>query len=146
MLYRCFLLDNFSSYGGAIVNQGRLNLVSCLFSNNIAAYSGGAIYSASGRVRIWNSTMISNACGDGSGGAIDNAGDAELWLLNSRVQFNRAHIFQPDAVACGGIDNSSDHPAILVHTLVRDNLGFSSYVIPSKHPDLFGEFVRLGRR
>jgi len=71
------------STGGAIYNDGNLNVTNCTFNNNTALYSGGAIYS-DGTLTVTNSAFNGNTVtssvywGDnyhrGMGGAIFNEG------------------------------------------------------------------------
>ncbi len=65
-----------STAGGAIWNYGATTIDNCIFKNNIAKYSGGAIYSqgtgsAPASLTITNTSFINNSCN--MGGAILNA-------------------------------------------------------------------------
>ena len=63
-------------FGGAIKNQGTLNVKDSTFNNN-TGYSGGAIFNSStGTLNITNSTFTNNTAtkSDGDGGAVVNSG------------------------------------------------------------------------
>lgn len=64
-----------SSAGGALWNYGATTIDNCIFKNNIAKFSGGAIYSegtgsAPASLTITNTSFINNSCN--MGGAIIN--------------------------------------------------------------------------
>jgi predicted outer membrane repeat protein len=70
----CTLSDNFAIQGGAILNDGTLKLTTVTFSNNSAAYYGGAIENRkSGVVNISGTSLSVNSAGN-DGGGIDNNG------------------------------------------------------------------------
>jgi len=65
-----------STAGGALWNYGATTIDNCIFKNNIAQYSGGAIYSqgtgsAPASLTITNTSFLNNSCN--MGGAILNA-------------------------------------------------------------------------
>ncbi|MTK63266.1 MAG: hypothetical protein F8N15_01705 [Methanobacterium sp.] len=65
-----------STAGGALWNYGATTIDNCIFKNNMAQYSGGAIYSqgtgsAPASLTITNTSFINNTCN--MGGAILNA-------------------------------------------------------------------------
>ena len=78
-------------FGGAILNQGDLNILNCTFSNNYADYFGGAIYS-DGNLTISNTVFTGNWVPDSyntySGGAICNM--ANMNITNSTFTKNSA--------------------------------------------------------
>ena len=82
--------DAYTSSGGAIYNDAKMELISVTLSDN-TAYRGGAIYNtAVGQVVILNSSIISNSVvSDGQGGGIYNLG--KLNLINSTMAWNSAH-------------------------------------------------------
>ena len=104
----------YNGQGGAIYNNGDLLVENSIFSGNLAAYAGGAIYSDSGNVTIKNSTFINNtaksetvdgyfrlneqgeveyvdeSCIDGRGGALSIAGSGHLTVGDSLFERNIA--------------------------------------------------------
>ena len=104
----------YNGLGGAIYNNGDLLVENSTFSGNLAAYSGGAIYSDSGNVTIKNSNFINNtaksetvegyfrlneqgeveyvdeSCIDGIGGALSIAGSGHLTVGDSLFEGNIA--------------------------------------------------------
>ena len=65
--------------GGAVFNLGSLHVISSQFSNNHAAYYGGALWNhwESGGLIVEDSVFTDNSAGR-SGGAIDNLGSAQV--------------------------------------------------------------------
>ncbi len=112
------LANGLANLGGAIDNNGNLNLLNDTFSNNIAqgdisagilgVGAGGAIYNASGStLTVTGSTFINNRAvgapgqatptpyqklggGQGQGGAIDNEANARVILINDTFTGNQA--------------------------------------------------------
>ncbi|MBI5459884.1 hypothetical protein [Methanobacterium sp.] len=68
-------------FGGAILNQGDLNILNCTFSNNYADFYGGAIYS-DGNLTIFNTVFMGNWVPNSysvySGGAICNMANMNI--------------------------------------------------------------------
>lgn len=66
--------DGYDGYGGAILNEGTLNVVGSTFSGNSVSRntSGGAIFNNSGTVNVIGSTFSGNSVSGGDGGAIFN--------------------------------------------------------------------------
>ena len=75
-----------SSFGGAIVNMGKLTLVNCLLNHNTATTMGGAVWNI-GTMNISNSKLNYNTA-NGNGGAILN--NAKLTILTSTLSHNSA--------------------------------------------------------
>ena len=74
--------------GGAILNNGIVNLYNSDFNHNASNYGqGGAIYN-NGTANIYNSNFAYNSAGD-EGGAIHNVGN--LNIANSTFSNNTAH-------------------------------------------------------
>ena len=79
--------------GGAVYNEGSLDITNSTFARNSAAGSGGAIYSVNPSIEyqtslnISNSTFVANVAGS-DGGAIYNS--AGLHLVNSTLAENEA--------------------------------------------------------
>lgn len=89
----CKILNNHGDgYGGAILNEGNLNLINCIFNSNVLNKGegsfGGAIANF-GTLNVVNSEFYSNIAGitnSGTGGAIYNTGD--LVVQNSIFNLN----------------------------------------------------------
>jgi len=64
------IINGKSTSGGAIYNEGKLSISSCVFKSNTASKNGGAIYTK-GSTSITNTIFQSNVAG-GNGGAIYN--------------------------------------------------------------------------
>ncbi len=111
--------------GGALYNDGDLNISSSSFTENTAASgpNGGAIDSGGGSVTITDSTISDNQVGDGTGGGIQNdAGtmnitdstisdnnslDAGGGIFNAgTMSVTGSTIAHNAAVGGGGIDNT----------------------------------------
>ncbi|MBD1911854.1 MULTISPECIES: choice-of-anchor Q domain-containing protein [unclassified Leptolyngbya] len=75
-----------SGGGGAVRNEGTLQISNSTLSNNRALTSGGAIENV-GTLTVVNSTLQGNVA-TSSGGGIANSGT--LYLINSTLQGNRA--------------------------------------------------------
>jgi autotransporter family porin len=77
------------SYGGAIYNQGNLNITGCTFTNNTATFAAGAIINDGGTLSITNCTFTSNAA-TSYGGAIFNIATGILNVTGGTFNFNTA--------------------------------------------------------
>lgn len=77
--------EEYWTHGGAIVNEGHLEIRECSFFNNYAGESGGAIYNNDlGYLKIYDSFFIDNhaeSTEDADGGAISSIG--YLYVSNS---------------------------------------------------------------
>ncbi len=80
------LIDGKSSAGGAIVDQGTLKITNSTLSGNTSTGLGGAIV-VTGSLTVVNSTLTSNSAA-GSGGAIENVGS--VTVLDSTLSANQA--------------------------------------------------------
>ena len=60
-------MNNSSIYGGAIANNGRIELWSCLVTRNTTGNIGGAIYSVGEEVAFYNCTVVQNNAYSGGG-------------------------------------------------------------------------------
>jgi fibronectin-binding autotransporter adhesin len=91
--------------GGAIHDNlaANLTLTNDVFTNNSAAFFGGAIYNDGGTLAITNTTFSNNSATYGLGGAIDNTG--ALTVIGST--FTGGNAFQG-----GAIDNRSGTLAV----------------------------------
>ncbi len=78
-----------NSIGGAIYNEGELNIINSSFSGNSADSSGGAIYNRAGTVSVSDSVFSDNWV-DERGGAIYNWKEGELSIVNSSFSDNSA--------------------------------------------------------
>ena len=77
-IYESLVTDNYARIGGAIFNEGQLNIVSSSFSNNLASDSGGAIENhGAERLEVKKSTFSNNAAGN-KGGAIFSSAPATV--------------------------------------------------------------------
>lgn len=78
------LVNGNAENGGAIYNDGILNIENCKLLDNTAAYSGGAIYNNQGIVTVKDSTLDGNDLtsrhinGDGGAAIYDNAGTVTI--------------------------------------------------------------------
>ena len=79
---------NTAEEAGAIWNTGTLNVTSSTFTGNYATYNGGAIYNGGGILNVTGSNFNSNTAADYNGGAISNAGT--LTVDNSNFTGNTA--------------------------------------------------------
>ncbi|MCZ3365608.1 right-handed parallel beta-helix repeat-containing protein [Methanobacterium veterum] len=85
------LINGKSTNGGAIVNEGNLSIVDCIFEKNYAtSYNGGgAICSTSGNLTVFNSKFNNNSAPSGYGGAI-RSGSTLVNISNSSFTNNQA--------------------------------------------------------
>jgi hypothetical protein len=102
------LSDGGGQSGGAIVNQGKLNISNAVFSNNSVVYYGGAIYNQGGIVHVSATTFSNNTATYGLGGAIDNSGT----LVVANSTFTGGVAFEG-----GAIDNKSGTLELTASTL-----------------------------
>ncbi|MGA2233457.1 MAG: choice-of-anchor Q domain-containing protein, partial [Tepidisphaeraceae bacterium] len=136
---------NMGGNGGAIDNEGWLNIDACAFTGNIAndgGKGGGAIYNDDmlvvtdstfsgnqavgsvgggalyndGMASIFDSTLASNTTPD-DGGAVENSTDS-LELVNCTLAYNTAVSGNG-----GGIANESGASVTLYNTIVAENKG-----------------------
>ena len=78
-----------SGIGGAISNNGNLNITNCTIQNNTGSIYGGGIYNGYGKNLYVNScNFINNTAISENGGAIDN--DGILIVTNSNFISNKA--------------------------------------------------------
>ncbi len=86
-LTEMFFIENVASNGGAIANDGTLNITRSLIDSNSAVTNGAALINSAGSsARITNSTITGGAAL--SGGAIHNNG--ALLLVNNTISHNFA--------------------------------------------------------
>lgn len=86
-MFEMWFSGNSAGKGGAVSNEGTLNITRSLFANNSASAEGGAIHLASGSSMVLtNTTHTSNAAA--TGGAIYAAGN--LLSANNTVTHNSA--------------------------------------------------------
>ncbi len=86
-----------SENGGAITNNGKVNIQNSIFYNNTANENGGVIYNNGGIVTVKNSIFNSNKALNGFGGAIYNSGNLYIIAENSNTSFS------------GNIDNTGSN-------------------------------------
>jgi predicted outer membrane repeat protein len=89
--------------GGAIANQGSLELLNSTLSDNSAAISGGALFAIAGAISLDGVALYDNRAQQWDGGAIDNNG-AVLTITNSTFSGNTA-IRNGGAIATDGHSN-----------------------------------------
>jgi predicted outer membrane repeat protein len=112
------------SLGGAIYNQGTLDIIGCTFSNNSASSWGGAIYSIGTAVNITNSVFSGNSASGGGamlldGGTLDisgstfsgnnattAAGAGALELDGGNVTIDKTSFLNNSAPYFGAIDHN----------------------------------------
>lgn len=114
----CFRIDNLYlisgrgfSFGGAIKNYGRTDILGCVFSDNSARDRGGAIHNQ-GEIMVRNSAFKANT--SGSGGAVYNSGMATI----TECEF----IGNIAETSGGAIDNASKAPARITHCTFSNNI------------------------
>ena len=90
--------DIWTGDGGAIFNEGNLNITDCIFTQNVAGI-GGAI-SNGGTLGVTGSAFVDNASYAGSG-VIENLAGAELTVRESRFHNNDGHF--GGAIASSGV-------------------------------------------
>jgi predicted outer membrane repeat protein len=78
--------------GGAIYNEGSLNLINCSVRNNRESYRGGAIANSGGTLTARNCTLDLNTTDAAGGGAIDNY-LATVTLIGCKFDSNSARSF-----------------------------------------------------
>lgn len=90
--------------GGAIRNQGTLNLVNTTITGNTAGSDGGGIYNLNSTLTATNSTISTNTSVGASGGGISNNGGT-ITLTNTSITGNSAT--STATYSGGGISQSS---------------------------------------
>jgi len=86
-----FINSDFGGGGGAILIAEQLSIDSCVFTNNSAQQSGGAIYNVQGTIEaITNSTFSGNTADSNDGGAIYNFQGTIEAITNSTFSGNSA--------------------------------------------------------
>jgi hypothetical protein len=117
-------VNNHADYAGALMNtagptSGAVVIRNSTFSDNVASFSGAALYHSSpNSLTIVNSTFSHNQAGQG-GGAI-YVGNAGLSILNSTITNNYADVSDTGFYSGGGISAPSQ-TAILWNTIVAGN-------------------------
>ncbi|WP_179288744.1 beta strand repeat-containing protein, partial [Methanobacterium bryantii] len=101
------MINGKSTNGGAIVNEGNLSIVDCIFEKNYAtSYNGGgAICSTSGNLTVFNSKFNNNSAPSGYGGAI-RSGSTLVNISNSSFTNNYAKYSGAVALNNASIINS----------------------------------------
>ncbi|WP_406694879.1 choice-of-anchor Q domain-containing protein [Singulisphaera sp. Ch08] len=101
--------------GGAVLNNGTLELTESTITNSSASSSGGAIYNAAGAtLRLTRSTISGN--GGGNGGGIANFGT--LSLISSTLAGNKAN-------RGGALYNDSAAGLVTIaNSTIADNLAY----------------------
>jgi PKD repeat protein len=85
-LSNCALTGGSATLGGAIYNQGILDLVDSQATNNAATADGGAIYNLNGMVELTNSTITANTAIAGGGlYQLGDGGAASTMASNSII-------------------------------------------------------------
>jgi predicted outer membrane repeat protein len=91
--------------GGAIYNNGTLNLINCTFTNNHAGF-GGAINNWGGTLNVNNSTFNNNSASDRGGAIYFPSLGGTINVTNSTFTHNYGG-YGGGAILCGGILNIS---------------------------------------
>ena len=119
-------------YGGAVCNNGILNIYDTSFSNNTGKNIGGAIYNhENGIINITNSSFTGNHA-DYNGGAICNYGS--ITVANSRFASNHVGNNYANGTNKGGaIYNQDDSSMDITKTIFTNN-----------HADFYGGAVYSG--
>jgi CSLREA domain-containing protein len=99
--------------GGALNNQGTLNLIgAAIYANTATGQNGAGVFNGTtGTLRIINSTLSSNSAA--LGGGVYN--DGTLTLTNSTISGNTA------ANVGGGVYNHTPHTMMMNNTIVAGN-------------------------
>ena len=88
------VMDNevkgFRCYGGAVFNNGEIEIEDTLFCENISKRNGGALYNNSGILKINKSKISNNIATDGDGGGLYNY-KGEIHLSNSEINNNQTN-------------------------------------------------------
>lgn len=92
-----------ATFGGAIYNNGALNVNRCTFTDNTATSDGGTIYNNKGTLTIVNSTFTNNTAGNG--GVIYNGG---LLVVNSSVFISNIATNNVNGTGGGAIYNDNE--------------------------------------
>ena len=93
--------------GGAVYNQGTLNLVDCTLSGNMAAGGsggaglGGAVFNDGGTITLINSTLADNSALDGNGGSGSSGG--ALYSSGGSLTISSCTIANNQADQAGGV-------------------------------------------
>ncbi|MDR0900140.1 MAG: hypothetical protein LBM26_00610, partial [Methanobrevibacter sp.] len=66
-------MNGFGVNGGAIYNDGTLNIQDCIFINNIATSNGGAIYTNNGELNIYETCFVNNDAANGGALFVQNS-------------------------------------------------------------------------
>ncbi len=82
-----------SKYGGAIYNDGALDIKYSLFSKNYAKLLGGAVASNDGESLFGDCDFISNRSDENGGALYNSPGSSKMTLYNSRFFLNSAASF-----------------------------------------------------
>jgi hypothetical protein len=107
------LTNGLNDYGGAIANQGTVNLSNSTVSSSSALEGGGIWNGETGVLTISGSTIAGNEATSSYGGGIASFGIAEL--VNTTISGNRA------ANAGGGFANLGSADATLYNATLSDN-------------------------
>jgi predicted outer membrane repeat protein len=109
---------NTASLGAGIMiaTSGSLTVTNTSFANNIAATSGGALFSH-GNLRITNVTFSGNQANSGYGGAVNNNTGGQATLTNATFDHNSST--SPGSA----IINSFGSTATVVNSTIADNSG-----------------------
>ena len=112
-LSNCVLVANFAELGGAINNDGTLNIHNCVLSGNTSSSEGGAIYNsgATGITTIDHSTIANNEV-DGAGGGIWN---------NQILTISASTLSGNSATGNGGGIESTNGTLTVVNSTVSSN-------------------------
>jgi predicted outer membrane repeat protein len=92
--------NSMDAYGGAIYNEGKLTLESCIFSGNVGM-DGGAVYSKDGDLTIRGCTFYGNSA-QHNGGAVLCEGSGSLTLTGNLFYGNTATGSYPVVHKTGG--------------------------------------------
>ena len=91
------ITDGSAESGGAIMNTGNLTVSGVALSGNAAVLYGGAIQNDGGKLTVEDSTFTDDVATYGVGGAINNANQGTVTVINS--VFTGGAAFQGGAIA-----------------------------------------------
>jgi hypothetical protein len=104
-----------AGWGGGVATDGDLTVVDSSISNNFGKRAGGAIWlDEGGEVNVSGSHLDGNST-EGPGGGVNLQGDQSFTITNSTVNNNSAES------GGGGIDISQDAPVTVRNTTIANN-------------------------
>ncbi|MEP7356845.1 MAG: YncE family protein, partial [Anaerolineales bacterium] len=120
-----FSSSSLSSYGGGILNQGILDLVSCSINNTQANIAGGIYNAAGASAHLFNSTISNNYATDLHGGLVNahaffdvNTGGASMLLDHVTMASNTSG---SGSAIGNSLYEAQDHSIYLANSIIDSN-------------------------